>query len=183
MSGRGAPPNRSYILPCDFPTVWAIAILQNIVRNDECQYDFILSKNVWKAMKDHSECVFTFEFRRFIEDLIRTAQRRGVQMDMPPRVEHLTETGAWVKAMLAFTLLWLGVLKFREYIHERFKFFAQNQCKFVLLFAPGKQQAHAGDIHHMFKLMEIRFGMSYQISDDCCKGRRDRDLELRGKLT
>ena len=42
----------------------------------------------------------------------------------------------------------------REFVEEKFKYFDKNNCRFVLVFAQGKRQAHPGDIHHVVKLME-----------------------------
>lgn len=46
----------------------------------------------------------------------------------------------------------------REYVEDKFRKWQNEGVQLVLLFADGKDNGHVGDIHHTFKLMEIRFG-------------------------
>uniref|UniRef100_A0A914I7V1 Piwi domain-containing protein n=1 Tax=Globodera rostochiensis TaxID=31243 RepID=A0A914I7V1_GLORO len=117
LAERGQPIPRRYPVPCEFPKTWAVVIVQNAVRKEQC--------------------------RQFCENLIRCAQARGVQMGMPPRVDQFDDTSI-------------------ENIREQFSFFSKHRCQFVLFFAPGKESAHAGDVHHVFKLQEVEHGVLTQ---------------------
>ncbi|KAL3114903.1 hypothetical protein niasHT_011339 [Heterodera trifolii] len=117
LADRGHPLPLRYSVPCEFPKVWAVVIVQNSVQRDQC--------------------------RMFCECLIRCARARGVQMEMPPRVDNFEDTSI-------------------EHVREQFVYYANHRCKFVLFFAPGKESAHAGDIHHVFKLQEIEHGVLTQ---------------------
>ncbi|KAL3122918.1 hypothetical protein niasHT_010318 [Heterodera trifolii] len=66
LADRGQPLPLRYSVPCEFPKVWAVVIVQNSVQRDQC--------------------------RMFCECLIRCAHARGVQMQMPPRVDNFEDT-------------------------------------------------------------------------------------------
>uniref|UniRef100_A0A183C8T7 Piwi domain-containing protein n=1 Tax=Globodera pallida TaxID=36090 RepID=A0A183C8T7_GLOPA len=66
LAERGQPMSRRYAAPCEFPKVWAVVIVQNAVRINQC--------------------------RQFCESLIKCARARGVQMEMPQRVVDLENT-------------------------------------------------------------------------------------------
>uniref|UniRef100_A0A914H5X1 Piwi domain-containing protein n=1 Tax=Globodera rostochiensis TaxID=31243 RepID=A0A914H5X1_GLORO len=114
---RGKPLPRCFTVPCEFPKSWAVVIVQNSVRKEQCG--------------------------QFCENLVKCARSRGVQMGMPPRVDHFEDTSL-------------------EYVREKFSFFSKHRYQFVLFFAPGKECAHGGDVHHVFKLQEVEHGVLTQ---------------------
>ncbi|KAL3102238.1 hypothetical protein niasHS_003647 [Heterodera schachtii] len=65
LADRGQPLPRRYSLPCEFPEVWTVVIVQNSIRMDQCRY--------------------------FCENLMRCAQARGVQMGKP-RIDPIEDT-------------------------------------------------------------------------------------------
>ena len=59
-----------------------------------------------------------------------------------------------------FLELNLIILKFNfsDYVSEKFQFYALHRCMFVLFFAQAKDQAYPGDIHHVMKYCEQKYG-------------------------
>uniref|UniRef100_A0A915NCN5 Uncharacterized protein n=1 Tax=Meloidogyne javanica TaxID=6303 RepID=A0A915NCN5_MELJA len=83
LIGGGAQ-NRRFTNPVEWPKLWAVVILQNCVQMDQCQ--------------------------RFCEQLVQTAQRRGIGNAMlPQRVDHYTESSI-------------------DYVSEKFQFYATHRC-------------------------------------------------------
>ncbi|KAL7076620.1 hypothetical protein ACQ4LE_004120 [Meloidogyne hapla] len=57
-----------------------------------------------------------------------------------------------------------------EYVEQRFKQLRDERCQFIMFFAEGKRKAHAGDFHHVAKLMEQRYRIITQhIGPDMAK--------------
>ncbi|KAL7080707.1 hypothetical protein ACQ4LE_000492 [Meloidogyne hapla] len=114
----GGVQNRRFTVPVEWPKLWAVVIVQNCVQMDQCQ--------------------------RFCEQLVNTAQRRGIGNAMlPQRVDHYSETSI-------------------DYVSEKFQFYALHRCMFVLFFADGKERAHPGDIHHVMKYCEQKYDVLTQ---------------------
>ena len=46
---------------------------------------------------------------------------------------------------------------FREFVRDKFEFYRNYKCTFVLCFAPGKRDAKPGDIHQVLKYCEQQY--------------------------
>lgn len=81
--------------------------MQNAVSHGECGSVFFFLKMLYppeadvskfKGSKNFSHFLL---FRRFCEALVRNGQQRGIQMNMPPRVDNFEETSVLVGEILS----------------------------------------------------------------------------------